>query len=112
LIAIDEFNLTWLSFADSCWQRYENRADYNILTCVYKVTRARCEGFLQESPISPPFLPHCGIENALEKARKSIACVPHHQPDGQQRELRRNRAVSQMDVLIRSALVMQECSWS
>jgi hypothetical protein len=55
-MAIDEFNLTWLSFADSCWQRYENRADYNILTCVYKVTRALCEGFLQESLISPPFL--------------------------------------------------------
>ena len=47
-MAIDEFNLNWLSFADSCWWSYENSAAYNILTCVYKVTRVQWAGFLQK----------------------------------------------------------------
>jgi hypothetical protein len=87
-MAIDEFNLTWLSFADSCWQRYENRADYNIVTCVYKVTRILSARFSAKSRKSLPFTMRHDSKNALQKASESIACVPHRQPDGNQFELR------------------------
>jgi hypothetical protein len=49
-MAIDEFDINRLSFADSYWQRYENWTDYGIFTSgVYKANNP-IRGFSQKKP--------------------------------------------------------------